>query len=530
MSQFKRPTSENDAMRVPSPGHAALDTYAAVLTFLAQKGSQQRQDAAKHPELHFIKDVAGVENLYRTMSAIAPAVPDAHDEEWNPLSQRPHSPLPPAISDELGAEISSLKEAVDAFTTLSHEMMHVALCEPIFTGTWRPRNQASFRDFFLMSEGFCFFFADIVVSGAVRVRLPDGEFALDRETPSNSNFHPIRAFHALGIQDQQKILDIYLNGFSGRRTSLVQQHGTNDFAAALAIKIHTFYAHSQPYLKELYKALHSFGGLTEFYQRFCAIPGLPSFLSESTAQLARGSDLKLYFEEFFQSGLTCLGQLTPAQTSSIRWRRMMQMRAFYALQVRWFLSEGQVIAQGFKAPLRKRLLDQVELYLDGLRALLLQLGQQPDVSPAAAMMQLDAQYETQVRAYFLTHHVWAGHRWLIAPSRAGGYLSVFDKSFEKTRGGKKRLLDTAEYLVEELAARMPENATVASRAETLAHIQQMAAIGATAGHGTLAQVRTAAQKLRQALSAPQILSIWSLPLASFDPVKNQYRELLFSYK
>lgn len=528
MKKSKPLVSDLTMTQATSAGHLALDAYAKTLAFLTSNGKSWPWDRPVQPELLFVKEQEGLENLYRSMSAVAPAVPNAHDEEWNPFSQRPHSPLPPAISDELGAEVSSLKEAVDAFTTLSHEMMHVALCEPFFTGVWRPRNQASFRDFFLMSEGFCFFFADIIVSSVVRIRLPDGEFALERATPSNANFHPIRAFNAMDIQDRNKILDIYLESFSGRSAALFQAR-ENGFASALALRIHTFYADSQPFLKDLHGALASFGGLTEFHKRFCAIPGLPSILNDSTARLANESDLKLYFEDFFRSGLSNLNQMATNQVEAVRWRRMLQMRAYYALQIRWLLNEDQVLGRNWSTAVRRHLQGSVESYLDGLQDLLQQLGRQPDVLPLDALTKLDAVYEEQVRARFIAHEAWATHRWLIAPRRAGGGISVSRKSLLKVRNAKNHLLETVEFLVDELALRLGENSKAKARAEALAQIQQVAALGAAA-NGTAAQIQAATKKLRTMLAQPHLLEIWSLPLASFDPVRNQYRELLFSYK
>lgn len=518
--------------QIPSEGHRALDSYANTLAFLTQSGRSWPWDCSAPTDLLFIKELEGVENLYRSMSAVAAAVPDAQDEEWNPLSQRPHSPLPPAISDELGAEVSSLKEAIDAFTTLTHEMMHVALCEPYFTGASGPRQQRAFREFFLMSEGFCFFFADIVVSGLVRARLPDGEFALERETPSNAHFHPIRAFQAMGIHDREQILDMYLESFAGRSTPLLRPQNTTGFAASLALKIYNFYAGSQPYLKDLYRALSSFGGLSEFAKRFCAIPGLPSILSESTACLAKEDDPKPYFKEFFRHGLSHLQQMAPEQIQRVRCRRMLQMRAYYALQIRWLLSEKQValLGQKWTTAHSRRLLRDVETYLDGLEALLVRLAQEAESLPLDALRELDAFYESQVRASFLAHGAWTAHRWLIAPRRAGGGMSVALESRLKVRDPRRHLLETLEFLLEELTLGLGKDRKLLARAEALARIQEVAALGASLARGTGARLQTATRKLRTILVQPHIMELWALPLASFDPVHNLYRELLFSYK
>lgn len=192
--------------------------------------------------LPFLSRLPGIENLYRTMAAVAPTRPGDPAEEWNPLSQRPHAPVPPPVSSELGAEITARKEAVDAFTTLCHEMLHVALWEPFFGGLWRPRSKGEFTEFALRGEGYCFFFSDIVLTRAVRVKLADGEYALERQTPSSATFAPVRAFQALGIEDPARILDVYLDAFNGQKTKLWQKKGRSDHAAALAARTYDFYA------------------------------------------------------------------------------------------------------------------------------------------------------------------------------------------------------------------------------------------------------------------------------------------------
>lgn len=497
--------------------HEALASYASFLTFLTASGQTGRQASAV--ELPFLRSVPGLERLLLSLGAVAPATPGASDEEWNPLSQRPHAPLPPAVGDELGGEITALKEAVDAFTTLAHEAMHVALWEPYFVGRWRPRGKRHFREFSLMAEGYCFFFGDIVVSGAVRVRLPDGEFALERETPSNARFSPVRAFQSLGIENVDAIRDIYLEGFSGRPTALWRPRGESNFAASTAAHVYNFYAGSLGYLDELYDALAAFGGLSEFYRRFCAIPGLPTFIDGIDAP---ADDLRAYFVAFSKAGLK---NLEKAPVESIRWRRMLQTRAYFALQVRWLLSEGLVVGRSLTPLRRRRLAEQVELYLKGLRSLLLALARDNGASPLPALAELDASYETGVRTPLVAHDVWAGHRWLIAPRRAGGAVSAFDSATSPVD-----LLRTVAFIVDELTRAMKASNTLELRAEILASIERIAAIGVAGGSGDAKAFRAAARRMRAALASSAVLPLWSLPLAHFEPIANRHRELCFSYQ
>lgn len=522
----------------PGPGAEALESYAAVLEFLGDGGRPTRPHAetvSSDPALLFMEQCTGLSQLYESMCAVAPAVPGASDEEWNPLSQRPHAPLPPVIpGDELGSELTSLKEAVDAFTTLSHEMMHVALWEPFFSGRWKPQNRGIFVEFSLLAEGFCFFFTDILVSGTVRVRLPDGEFALERQSPSNARFHPVRAFQALGIDDPSRILDIYLEGFRGQKTALWQPRGTSDVAASLAAQAYHFYSGSLGYLSELYRGLSAFGGISEFYRRFCLIPGLPSIQGEFISINTLRGDFKPYFEGFYNSGMQSWGAMTAYEVQRVRWRRRLQMRAYYGLQVRWLLQENHLAAAMVLPKERRRLLAAMEVYLDGLRALLLTLASRIDWFPDAELTKLDTEYDRQVRTFLIDRNVWVGHRWLIAPRRAGGCISLkafgVQGSKPVSKGAIIGLVETVGFLVDELNQRLGGCKKKSDKIEILAQIQRLAALGAAVGSGSQNKLRQTFRSLVEELAQPHLLEIWSLPLGAFSPVDNRFRELVFSYQ
>lgn len=519
------------APKLPSPSHptgpAAIAAYTDVLALLTG-GEKTQKHTKSSTDLLFIRNVRGVEALYQTISAVAAATSGANDEEWNPLSQRPHSPLPPKASTALGFEIYALKEAVDAFTTLAHEMMHVALWEPFFTGRWRPRSRQSFTEFSLLAEGYCFFFSDIIVSGAVRVRLPDGEYALDRQSTENVRFHPARAFRALGIENHEDILDIYLDGFRGRQTRLWQPRGTSAYASSLAAQVLDFYNGSLLPLHELHDAIKDFGGMTEFFKRFCAIPGLPTFLDDSKSNTPGGADLKNYFTEFFRSGLQSLDSLTTADIGTIRTRRALQMRAYYGLQVRWLISVNLIMAPALSAPRRRKLATAVSTYLNSIEILLKNLAGTSD-SFTKELSQIDADYNDQIRMPLISCDVWVASRKMIAPRRAGGSISSIATEATKKDDARILLLRLSAYLIDELTRRMRSTKTVSERAEVMAQIERIASLGA-AGNGTATEARRALRHLRTEVAKPQLRDAWSLPLACFNPLANQFRELTFSYQ
>ncbi len=520
----------------------SLESYRAVLDYLADCGATQSPQQPPGT-LKFLEDHKSLHRLYESMSAVAAATPGTSEEEWNPLSQRPHAPLPPSVSvDDLGSEVIILKEAVEAFTTLSHEMMHVALWEPFFTGQWRPQSRRDFVAFSLMAEGFCFFYTDILISSTVRVRLPDGEFALERQSPGNVRFHPVRAFEAVGIREPAEILDIYLEGFAGKTTKLWQPRGGSAYAASLAAQAFHFYQGSLGYLADMHRALGAWGGLSEFYQRFCQIPKLPSLWDEDLEMYphphpVRTEDVKAYFEGFFSRGLKALEQRSEAELLRVRWRRMLQMRAYYGLQIRWLLEEGLWV--GLNAGKGKstqtkdlyKIKSYVATYLEDLRSLLVQLARDPHTSPLPALSVLDARYERQVRSFFRKQDLWVGHRWLIAPKRAGGLISMAGSTTSGAKAGGQSTAKTIHYLLEELTLALGSCRSKTVRTEIFGSIHRLSLLGSVMSRKGGKEVDLKAEKsLRRVLAEPSVLPLWSVPLASFDPLHNRYRELVFSYQ
>jgi hypothetical protein len=495
-----------------------------------------------------------LKNLFSTMVAIAPARSGDADEEWNPLSQRPHIPLLAQIDPfELGAEIIALKESLDGLATFTHEMMHVALWEPFFAGLWKPKNQDQFRKFSLLAEGFCFFYTDICVCGAVRARFPDGEFAFERSSPGQARFHPIRAFKALGIEDHESILQIYLDGFSGSSTPLWQRKGGSMFAASLAQQAFDFYQGSLKYLKELYGTLSVFGCFRSFYRDFCSVSSLPSFVNSSSLKFLVNDDLKGYFQFFFKKILKNLHLLSPLEINRIRFRRMIQMRAYYTAQIQWILKHDKFITphsrpvapktyQAFKLSQRDRqnLLDDVLSYRSGLKKIILLLSTDltPDLSEAMILLGgLDRDYEKKIRHVFLKKNLWVGTRRFIAPKRAGGWIdaclskSPIDSSFHKNPMGQDMpdlILFILESSLDSIGSMKTTTAKWRQLSSILDTIQSLRLTGSHKQRSSTTKAK--AKSWMESLSHRDILALWSVPLWSFNPLENEYRELLFSYQ
>ena len=167
----------------------------------------------------------GLFNLFESFSGAA--IYDYHsrvEKEWNPFSQRPYFTKHSALKDKsIFTHLEKAKNAISIlFIESAHEATHVLLWEPLFTGKCKNLTRQQFTDASLVFEGFCFWYADIIVTQTMRSRLPDGELAHARSAVSLANFHPFRAFKAIGINDHEKILDIYMQSFAGGITELYE--------------------------------------------------------------------------------------------------------------------------------------------------------------------------------------------------------------------------------------------------------------------------------------------------------------------
>lgn len=501
--------------------------YQNLLAALQQAGTTAGIDQGL--ELPLINLIPGLEGLLHSMASVAVAASDAPDEEWNPLSQRPHSPLILDLGQAVfGQDIQAEKDAVDGLTTLAHEAMHVALWEPFFVGKWRPGSAAEFRLFSLAAEGYCFYFTDIVVSGSIRHILPDGEMALARITPSNTLFHPKRAFAAMGEHDNDKILSYYLAAFTGDLRPLGKDLAP--LASTWCQQIRSFYEGSLSYLDRLYLVLEEYGYFTDFYTRFCNIPGLPGFAGVALGALGHSPISAI--TSFHGEALNALAKMGKATLRAIRLRRMLQTRAYFVWQVQWALQHNAYTAQRPGARFNPRgILRAIGTYLRQIEALLLDLAQgRSQRGILAALEALDDSYELSVRRPLAKFAVWTLRRDFVAPRQAGGGIDCRLHRFADARAAQIAQLEIAKYLVMNLSENLAKTRRIAERVAVLALLKKVALLGEQVGNHEGAGVVRAWTKLKNLLMSPEILPLWSLALTSIDPKNNRYRELLFSYR
>jgi len=472
--------------------------------------------------------------LLETFSSAAPAerVPRAV-MEWNPFSQRLYMNGAFTVkTPALVAHFAHATEVIEDFIILCHEALHVLLWEPFFVGAMRYPNGKRFRDLSMCFEGLCFWYSDIVLSRTLRVKLPDGEFLHARDAVSLKRFHPYRAFTALGITDPEKIRDIYLHAFMGDQTKLYARRD-QAFVRELCGRIMHFYFESAPPIASFHTELRRMGIATRFRERFCTRPGLPAVLPEEVLGMSVDEDPVGFCAAVMGDGLAHLAGMPSREVHRVRARRAIQTRAYLAYSMLAAVSGDRLMTRRGGAVDGAPLKDALERYLDRLEAALAPVCERrPRPVLDKTIRATDGFYAERVQAYLARHDVWLSARGWYHPPLAtrtktiGILRAASTASPADLRRMSAALLNAcvgkdlvgALTLEDKRAAGMTA-AVVGLATETLRE--------STARGGVSRRWRTAWNRL---LLDPKMLSEWSIELATIDPSKERYREVLFRYE
>lgn len=457
-------------------------------------------------ELDCIEDSPEIRKLLASLPVWSPSVdlgtPDRL-EEWNPFSQRPVLSATPREDRAWGDEFLAAEQFFRSFIMMAHEALHILLWEPFFAGSLSISSSKQFIGMSLCAEAFCFFHSDIVLTRKIRETLPDGEVVFSRSSVSSRNFHPYRAFRAIGVSKPDRILDLYLEAFSGERTGLLNSR--DPFASSLCDRIYKFYAVSRPPLERLYQVLRATGIFDEFRTRFCSMEGLPALLPSSVQALASEGLPKDYIRAVFKKGLKALGRLPEETVQAVRRRRMIQVRAYFTFQLRYVLEKG--LHSPTLSPRRQRsLLAAIESYLSQLQTALACFGKPRD--QIRYLREADRYYEASLQAPLSKQNLWVSRRELIFPRRLSGTVGS---------GSPRKEARIAAHLLQELAVDLSQARGPTRRRVLLEQIRSIAASGASG-------------KSTAWLTDPGLLSRWSVRLGALSPSGGRFREVLFEYR
>lgn len=426
--------------------------------------------------------------------------------EWNPLNQQHLFNQLNKHKLALTYSFSETFETIGEFITSAHEAMHVLLLESFFCGRYHFKKAQKLQELYLMFEGFSFWYSDIVLTPKLRVRMPYNEILYKNSAVSSRLFHPSQAMAAAGITNQDEALDLYLDAFRGKMTELYK---TDDiFALNLQQRIGQFYSENLKPLNTLFKTLKDAGIFSEFTKRFTQVPGIPTLFSERTLNIDLDIDAEKYAKNLFKTELSHIEKMPDSEIEAVRIRRKIQTRAYYAFCLRTILKkEGSP------------LLPKLEIYISKLEQQLKTnlISRNLDICEIE-IKKADAFYDQNIRSIFTKKNQWVLSRQSLLKMTWHNSKVVTFEPAQNTKDIDKKIESILWAITEsirlkgDLMARLLKPLSLLQQAKT---------------------VKSSSRKMKfynQVLMMPEILPIWSVRLDSFNPSKNQFRELLFSYE
>jgi hypothetical protein len=492
------------------------------------QGAPSRSRDAK---LSIAHEVPGLFELVESLSGAAVNEVDASKRakvsEWNPFYQRVYLLSAAELRDDpLTRDLDRAADTIDRFIDVSHQASHVLLLEPFFVGRATAPTAAQFVSTSLVCEGFCFWYADIVVTRRLRVRLADGELVRARSSFSQPLFHPYRAFQAIGIEDEEKILDVYLRAFAGEKSALFHKKHL-PLVHELFHRFARFFFASQKGIRDLKRELERQDVFGEFRRRFCLVPGLPSLLPESILQIDVHQDPRAFCLEVARSGLPWIGSLTQTVLQRVRARRAVQTRAYGAYSLRAVLRDGTFTVAGVgvgesRQPRRDLLLSSLEEYLSRLEAAIIALARGAPLRQVESLREAaDAFYTAQVLARLRRTPLWVSERKMVLPYMKPP-LGLVREPSRLSRKDRAHLTRRALKLASRVYVEVPNPPVEGLR--RMAALLDTAAAPRDGGRHDAAWARA----LNALLCAPGLIDTWSVRLDAIDPAENRFRELRFS--
>jgi hypothetical protein len=492
---------------------AIVETHLGFIDKLGKRLRDEPHGCLGTPGGVLMEQLPGLQSLFDSIvcaSETPRRVIERHIEDWNPLSQRillsDERPLPSSV---LETEFSLIPSYVQTFIEWAHEAVHIFAMEPWFCGRKALDSKEKFVQWYLGGEGLAYWYADIVVTRAVRDAIPEAELVYNRSAVSNAGFHPEQAFRSLGINDTYATLPLYINGFVGQDIRLKQSD--NPLCITLAEKIYEFYTKSTITLHSLYTVLEESGIFEEFYQRFCQVDNLPGLFDEAQLDALATLDIEDYLLRIGSELLPVLEDLAPERIQLIAARRHIQTRAYYAWILLVAIKKGSVLGnEGFSPD---TITSGLTRYLNKLEQLLKAVSAGEQVNSILHELSInDAVYESEVRTPLKACYAHMKHRYFIFPFFAptGGLVGIGD-----ARSGFS--LDEMDAVIRYAFGRTTLTAEIVHLLDAFMQAYQAY------------DEAKATAAFNRFMTHPGVISAWSVSLGDISPANNKFREILFEY-
>lgn len=506
-----------------------VEAYVTFLNSANARLGPRRQAHDSDKILRLPIAIEGLENLINSFSSGSPHDRVKDLEEWNPFSQRPIFEVDPKISPSLSYDFDYVSDIAHRFIVLVHEAMHVLLWEPFFCGRFKP-NRTNFRDLSLAFEGFCFWYAEIVVNGKLNFKFPDGEGVLERNSVSQSLAHPQSAFRGLKLTDPRQIMQIYTQAFRGYETKL-SQPTTDPIVLNLAERFYSFCITTVRGPHGMFEAFKEFGLFDEFYSRFCKVRELPSLLPESLLGFPMNLDTDTYCWKMYAEGMKHVAGLNHKQIVQVRLRRAIQTRAYFAYCLKHTIDSRNFSAHA-KFPASKTL-KGINTYINILESSIASLRLDHRQSKRQ-LWTADQAFEHDVRKPLQKYKVLTTVRSQLVPELPGH--SKLKVNEDRSSLSPAKLTKFAQgvlqtYVKPKLEFNRNSRASVGLAKTTLRILKLTHKIEGSRNHEHKAKwARSLSTEIDAVLKHELVFTQWSLPLAAINPARNSFREILFIYK
>ncbi len=449
-------------------------------------------------------------------------------KEWNPFSQRVFFDSQKNIKNTtLITDFDHSVDLIRRFVILSHEAKHILFWEPFFVGKTKKISVNEFVKLSLCFEGYCFWYADMIVTKKMKAKLPGGEFFETQRSVSQEFFHPYKAFEALGITNKNEILDIYLDGFQGGKTKIFTSH-KKAYVRDLFKRFAFFYFGSIKPSRQLYKQLTQMGIFDEFQKRFCAIPNLPSILPEKILTFNFVHSPEDFCRLIHKEGMKSIDKVSNEILLRVRQRRFIQTRAYAAYLLLNALGSKNFISQ--KEFDVQKIEQNIYIYLNNLElALHMLVKGERLLKIQKHCFKNDRMYSTKIRKTFVDCDLWILKREIIlSPLETNdSYLGLLDR---KSNVVKKDALVLSQSVLDICFKELFTDKKKIGSPAGLKLAALIEAISDPCFYSTPAKIRKWKSTMNKLLLDPVVIKLWSYPYSAIDPEKDRFCDLTFKYE
>lgn len=499
--------------------------------------------------LHFSKNINGVrkppkikngfpgiENLILSFSG---AFVESHPKDmrrrsdWNPLSQQIMLYRRDFDASRLEWDFTELQTACALTLGLIHEMLHVVLWEPFFTGKIKIESFEQYFKLALSFEAFCFWHTDIIATPNLRALAPDGEFVYGRTTISTKNFYPLRALRAVGLKNKEEILKIYVNAFLGANTKLDRLQSPH--IKNITLRIFDFYNRSISPHRKIYQIFKDSQIFDQFYFRFCQVENIPQLFENSYLEKNTYSNMIPYFVDIWKKRLPQI-MLAPNKSNLLRvqLRRSIQTRAYFTYQIIQAFKNEQVFSLNRKIKNHdsRDHLKNLESYLKMLEVIINQLSIRSLPELRRLISKSDRYYHLNLRMKFSHQQLWMSRRKFIFPelkteSNFFGLLPTNVKIRKKQAHVLLNWINREIIFFKTNNSLM--NAAGNGRTGAKSFLKLVDQSNLKSSTQFVKNSKIWIKTYNQFLVCAEILPNWSVQLSEINPAKNDFREICFEF-